>query len=181
MSVGLLMMLSCICLVCRCFIFNRRDVSWKKAFIPGYNKYKLGMLGNNKKSICVVNGIIHTILHIYFYICFCIELWIIENYSTEATMPYDAMTDSRIYVSVPKSIANVAIYSKYVLVAIAVIALIMWCIMMWKFTITNKKNPWWILLWAAIPVIPYCYFASTRDFVLDGKRYRLERVEIKDE
>ena len=181
MPIGILTILLIVCLICRCIIFSKRGIKCRNAFIPGYNKYKLGLAGGCKKWICILNGIIHPILHIFFIVCFYIEFWIIQNYSTEATISQDLSTDSRIYVSVPQNIANIAIWSKYILIAIAVIALILWCVMMWKFTMTNKKSPWWILLWAAIPAIPYCYFAATKDFTVDGKRYKMERVEIQDE
>lgn len=181
MPIGLLTIFLFICLICRIIIFNKHDISWIKAIIPGVNKYQLGKLGGCKKLICWLNAIIHPLLCIYFFICFCIELWIIQTYSTEATIPYDTNIDSKIYVAVPKNIANIAIWSKYILIAIAIIALISWCIMMWKFTITHKKNTWWILLWAIIPVIPYCYFAASKDVIINGKRYTMKRVEISDE
>ncbi len=181
MPIGILTICLIICMICRIFIFNKRDVSWKKAIIPGVNKYQIGKISGCKKWICWLNAIIHPLLHLYFIACFCIELWIIQKYSTSATIPYNTDSDSKIYVSVPKHIANIAVWSKYILIIIAVIALISWCIMMWKFTTTNNKSTWWIILWAIAPVIPYCYFATRKDFVVNGKKYVMKRVEINNE
>lgn len=179
MTFGTVLIFSFICTICRCIIFKKRDVKWYYSFIPGLNKYKLGMLVGSKK-LALFNAFMHPFLSLYFFFCFAYELWIIMNYSTNIQVPYDGITDSVIQVEVPTSVANIAIWSKYFLILFAIITMIVWCMMMWKFTIQHNRNPWWILLWAIIPVIPYIYFANISDVVsIDGKRYSIQKVEIK--
>lgn len=179
MDLGTIIMFQIICLICRCIIFKKRDVSIKKAILPGVNKYWLGRLVKNKK-LGIANCIAQVGFWIYFWFCFGLELWIIQNYTEFITVPTDNNAFSRVEVALPENIANLAIYSKYVLIAFAVITIILWCMMMWKFTILHKRSPWWICLWAVIPVIPYIYFACISDVVsIDGKRYSIKKVEIK--
>lgn len=179
MSLGTIMFFQIICLICRCIMFKKRDLTIKKALIPGVNKYWLGKLVKSKK-LGIANGIAHTVFWLYFCVCFGIELWIMQNYAAYITVPTNDSAFSQVHVSLPENIANLAIWSKYVLIAVGVVTIILWCMMMWKFTIQHKRNPWWICLWAVIPVIPYIYFASISDVVsIDGKRYSLQKVEIK--
>ena len=51
---------------------------------------------------------------------------------------------------------------------------------MWKFTIQQNRNPWWIMLWAIIPVIPYIVFANSSNVVIDGKKYVFKKVEVEE-
>ena len=181
MELGTILISTVICAICRCIMFKKRDIKWYKALIPGVNKYLIGKIAGLKK-LAVANGIATTVFWLYFYACFGYELWIIQNYAVGVQTPYDASQGSMIQVAVPKNIANIAIWSKYILIAVALITLILWCMMMWKFTLKHKRSPWWILLWASIPVIPYIYFSCISDVVsIDGKRYIIKKVEIKDE
>ena len=60
---------------------------------------------------------------------------------------------------VPENVANVAIYSKYILLAkVATLSIMLWARLLWKFIIYQKSNYWWIILWVMIPVIPLCIF-----------------------
>lgn len=181
MTLGLVLILTIICAFCRFIIFKKRDIRGVTALIPGYNKYKIGKLVGNKR-LGIANGIAHVVFQLFFIFCFTYELWIIQNYATEIKIPANGITESAIQVNVPQSVANIAIGSKYVLIGLAVITMILWCMMMWKFTMQHKRNPWWIILWACIPVIPYIYFAYINDVVsIDGKRYKLQKVEVKNE
>jgi len=160
-------------------MFKKRDLSVKKAMLPGVNKYWIGRLVGNKK-LGIANGIAQVGFWTYFWACFGYEIWLIQNYATYVTVPTDNNAFSRVEVALPENLANIAIWSKYILIAFAVVTIILWCIMMWKFTIQHKRNPWWICLWAVIPVIPYIYFAYISDVVsIDGKRYSIQKVEIK--
>ena len=180
MELGIILVFMCISAVCRYFIFKKRDIKGWYAFIPGVNKYKLGMLVKSKK-LAIANSIMHVLFWIYFCMCLSLEVWIISKYAVRVTNSFDTNKISSIQVNVPESIANIAIWSKYILIALAIITLVVWCMMMWKFTIQHKRNPWWIILWAVIPVIPYIYFASISDVVaIDGKRYSIKKVEIKE-
>lgn len=179
MELGTIMLLSFICAICRSIIFKKRDIKWWKSFVPGYNKYLLGKLVQDKK-LAIANAIAHTFFWLYFWACFGYELWIISNYAVGIQNPINGVEQSVVQVAVPENVANIAIWSKYILIAVALVTLILWCMMMWKFTIKHKRNPWWIVLWAALPVIPYIYFANISDVVsIDGKRYSIQKVEIK--
>lgn len=179
MDLGTVMLFQIICLICRCIIFKKRDISIKRALMPAVNKYWLGKLVKSKK-LGIMNAIAHTVFWLSFWFCFGLEMWIIQNYAAYIKVPTDNNAFSQIQVSLPPDIANLAVWSKYILIAIGIATIIFWCIMMWKFTIQHKRNPWWICLWTVIPIIPYIYFASISDVVsIDGKRYSLQKVEIK--
>lgn len=179
MTLGTVMLLTLVCMICRCVIFKKRDIPVIKAIIPGVNKYTLGMLVKSKK-LAIMNGIAHTVFWIYFWVCFGFEMWMLSNFAVTVQNPKDGTSQSIVQVVVPENIANIAVWSKYILIAIAVFTIVVWCMMMWKFTMQHKRNPWWILLWAAIPAIPYIYFACISDVVsIDGKRYKLQKVEIE--
>lgn len=180
MSLGTILLFMLICAICRASMFYKREIKVWHAFIPGLNKYDLGKSVGCRK-IAVANAIMHTFYWVYFTFCFGYEIWIMQNYTYEVKVPYNGSVVSTVEVRVPESVANIAVYSKYLLIVIGIATLILWCIMMWKFTMKHKKNPWWIILWAAIPVIPYIYFAIISDFVSkDGKRYKTQKVEIKE-
>lgn len=180
MTIGFIMALVCVCIACRCIIFKKHEVKWIWGLVPGANKYKLGKIVNSKKLGLAV-AITHVLLAITFTLCFGFEIWIIKTYTATIKIPVKDTTISKVEVVVPKDVANLAVWSKYVLIIIAAIALILWCILMWKFTIRHDRNPWWIMLWAIIPVIPYIAFASSQTVVIDGKKYKLQKVEITEE
>ena len=178
MTLGLLFILLIICVICRIIIFKKRDVKPWQALIPAYNKYKLGRLAKAKK-LGIINAIAHTVFDVFFIFCFTFEFWIITNYADYIQVPEDGVSDSVIRVAVPDTVANIAIYSKYILIILAIFTFVVWCMMMWKFTIAHKKSPWWILLWAVIPVIPYIYFAAISDVLsIDGKRYSIQKTRV---
>lgn len=180
MTLGTILIMQFIDMICRCIMFIRRDIKWKYAVIPGVNKYWLGKLVKSKK-LGIANAISHTLFWLYFWFCFGLEIWVLQNYSAYAYIPKDGTTQSMIQIALPDNLANILVWSKYLLIAFAVVTIILWSMMMWRFTIQHKRNPWWICLWAVIPVIPYIYFASISDVVsIDGKRYSLQKVEIKD-
>ena len=180
MAIGTMLILTFICAVCRAIMFYRRDLKVWHAFIPGLNKYELGKTVGCKK-IAIANGIAHVFVWVYFVVCLGYEVWIMQNYAYAIAVPTNESAFSQVYVDVPVSVANIATWSKYGLIAIALVTLILWCMMMWRFTMAHKKNPWWIILWACIPVIPYIYFTAISDFVSkDGKRYTVQKVEIKE-
>ena len=176
MTIGYILISALVCLICRCFIFYKRDEKWQKAFIPGYNKYIIGKISNNKK-LGIVNAIMHPVLSLSFFFCFCFELWIIGNYSTSATVPTNTNDASMFQVMIPENIANIAIYSKYFLIAMALITIVAWSMMMWKFTLLNKRSPWFIILWVFVPAIPYMIFAISNTVCIENKIYIMKRVE----
>lgn len=180
MTFGVVLLLTFICAICRAIMFYRRDIKVKYAFIPGVNKYLLGKTVGCKK-LAIANGIAHVVFWIYFAVCFGYEIWIMQIYAYAIKIPTTEGALSTVEVQVPTEVANIAIWSKYILIAVALVTLILWCMMMWQFTMKHKKNPWWIILWACAPVIPYVYFTAISDFVSkDGKRYTMQKVEIKE-
>lgn len=180
MTLEFLLISGIISAFCRYIIFKKRDVKRPiTAFIPGINKYKLGKLVGSKK-LGILNAIFFILLGITFIGCFGIELYIIQNYVYQITNPIDGVSESTIEALVPKDIANLAIGSKYALIGIAFASIVVWSIMMWKFTIQHGRNPWWIMLWTIIPVIPYVAFAASPVVVIDGKKYTTTRVEISE-
>ena len=179
MSIGIISILTFICIIDRCIIFKKCNVKWGKSLIPGYNKYILGKL-SNKKKIGIVNAILHPIYYIYFIFCFMLELYVIQTYNSQVVVPINSDLDSKVYVSIPDNISNLVLYSKYILLVVALLTMIFWCIMMWNFTKQQKRSPWWILLWFAIPVIPYTVFANSKTIIVDGKKYTMKRVEVDE-
>lgn len=179
MTFEILLILGFINMICRCIIFAKHNIRWWFAMIPGYNKYRIGKMANCKK-IGIINAILHPLLIIYFFFCFGLELWIIDNYAVEVQVPTDGVSSSVIQVAVPENIANITIWSKYILIGFIAITVIFWAIMAWKFTMSQNKNPWWIVLWATISTIPYIYFAATKDYIVDGVRYTIKRVEVNE-
>lgn len=177
MELGSVMLLTLICVVARCFIFYKREIKWWKSLIPGYNKYILGKLSDSKK-LGIINAIVQPLFTIYFFVCFCYEVWIIQTYAQLVKIPTDGVSQSKIQVAVPEDVAHFAVYSKYGLLVFGIIAFISWCIMMILFTKVNRASYWWILLWAAIPVIPYCYFAARNSVYMNGKYYKMQKIEI---
>lgn len=159
----------------RCIIFKKRDIKWWKALIPGYNKYLLGKLSDNKR-LGKINMILVPFTIIYFLACFLFETWIIKSYSYQVIIPYQASQASQISVKVPDYIANVAIYSKYALIILVVIAMVYWTKLMYNFTKLHQKSNWLVLFWALCPPISYIYFAITKDTYINGKLYTMERV-----
>ena len=180
MNIGTILLLTLICAVCRAIMFYKRDLKIWHAFIPGLNKYELGRTVGCKK-LAVANGIAHTVFWLYFTACFGYEIWIMQNFAYAIKMPTEEGAMSQVMVEVPTNVAYIASGTKYVLIAFALVTLVLWCMMMWKFTMAHKKNPWWIILWVVVPVIPYVYFSAISDFVSkDGKRYTTQKVEIKE-
>lgn len=177
MSLGYIILLTTLCMFCRCIIFKKRDINPICGLIPILNKYKLGTLVGSKR-LGLITGILISIFHIAFLFAFGLELWIIDNYAYSVKQPYNTTDNSQIEAMVPTSIANLAMFSKYLLIAIATAALIFWCMLMWRFTIQHDKSPWWILLWAAIPAIPYIYFMFSSIVIIDGKKYVIQKVEF---
>ena len=173
--------ISCIiCIICRCIIFNRRDIAWQKALIPGYNKLIIGKLaGVPRVSIIVaVSQFLSVGLYIFSVLY---DMWIINTYSSDLHIPYDENIDSYIDLTVPSKVANISNYSKYILIITLLFTMIVWCILMWNFTIKQCKSPWWVILWLIAPVIPYIYFAlSSKIISFDGKKYTLKRVELNE-
>ena len=163
----------------RAIIFKKRDTKLWQAFLPVINKYKLGIMANSKK-LGIINAVAFPIFVSYFTACIGFELWIMNKYSAYIQVPVDMDLDSKIIISAPDYINNIALYSKYLLIAIGLFTWIVWCMMMWKFTMIHKKNPWWIVLWATVPPIPYIYFAAIPDIAIDGKLYTMKRVEVEE-
>ena len=179
MTIGFILALTFVCIVCRCIIFKKRDIKIIWGILPIVNKYKFGRIVGSK-LIGILNAIFQTLVFLAFGFAFGLELWIIKNYSQEVKIPVNGTSSSTIQVYVPEDIANIAIWSKYILIGLAVIAIVMWSIMMWKFTIQQNRNPWWIMLWAIIPVIPYIVFANSSNVVIDGKKYVFKKVEVEE-
>ena len=179
MTMEFILLCMFISIIARCILINKHDIKWWKGLIPGYNKYILGKI-SNKKKLGIINAILHPILFIYFIACFIFEVWIMREYSSQVIIPTNANMDSKVYLSVPDNIANIALYSKYGLILLSIVTMIVWCMMMWEFTKIHKRSPWWILLWFSIPVIPYCAFAMSNEVVIDGKRYKYQKVEINE-
>lgn len=179
MKVGFLLAIIAVCVICRAIIFKKHEISPIWSFIPIVNKYKLGKL-TGSKLLAKLNAIVHPLFFLSFSFSLGLELWIMTEYAYSIQIPKDGTSDSIIKVSVPQEVANVDVWSKYILIAVAVIAIVVWCITMWKYTIQHEANPWWILLWAVIPVIPYIAFAASSKTVINGKLYTTKRVEIGD-
>lgn len=178
MPIGITVILTTICMVCRGIIFKKRDYKWWYTLIPGLNKYKLGKLVNSKK-LAIWNCILHTLTYLSILFYMGLEFYMVSTYAESIQIPKDGVTDSTITIQVPESLAHFAMGTRYVIIAIGFITLIVWCMMMWRFTIQHKRNPWWIILWAVVPVIPYIAFAASPEVVINGKRYKLQRVEVK--
>lgn len=164
--------------ICRCIIFKKRDTKWWLALVPIVSKYKFGELSNSKR-LGILNAVASPIFNSLFIFCFGFELWMIQNYSAYIQVPTNIELDSQIIISAPEYISNIAIYSKYVLIAAGIFNWVVWCMMTWKFTMIHKKSPWWILLWATATPIPYIYFAATPSVVINGKLYTTQRVEVE--
>lgn len=177
MTLGFILALYAVCTICRAVIFKRRDINPIFAFIPAVNKYKMGKMVGSKK-LAKFNMIMHPLLFITFMFCFGYEIWIIKEYSYAIQVPKDGFSDSRIDVLVPDDVALIAVWSKYFLIAVAAITIVVWCMMMWKFTIQHERNPWWIMVWAIIPTIAYIAFAVSSTVVINGKKYTTKRVEV---
>lgn len=164
-----------ICIIARGMFFHKSKDKWYKTFIPVYNIYTLGKL-NNQKKLGLATGIVLTFTNLFFVFCFAYELWILENYTTNIQIPQALQQQGIINVAVPENVANVAIYSKYILLAVATLSIMLWSILLWKFLIYQKSNYWWIILWVMIPVIPYVYFGVIRKkIVIDNKMYVFEK------
>lgn len=178
MTIDVLLIVLFICAICKCIMFRKRNIKGFLAFIPAVNKYYLGKLINSKK-LGLFNAISHTIFWIVFIFCFSYEFYIIENFADTATISSNYLEQSIISVSVPESVANMAVYSKYVLIVIGIITIIGWAIMMWKFTMQHEKSPWWIIAWVVCPVVAYLYFTALNTFTaIDGKKYTIKKVEV---
>lgn len=173
MQIGTLFILLFSCLICRCIIFRKQDKKWWTAMIPGYNKLILGKLSNTK-VLGILNCIFHVLLHLTFIFCLSYELWVIDKYAQEVQI---SETQSIVQVLVPVYIAKISQIAIYLLIGFMIIACIVWAMMMWKFTLTQKRSPWWILLWVIIPIIPYIYFANTSIIYCNGKKYIYKKVE----
>lgn len=180
MSMGFIAMCTFACIIARCIIFKKREINWWKALIPGYNKYIFGNTICNKPKLGLLMSLLQPMLSIIFFLTFSFELWIMKTYTTQVLVPVNANLDSKVYVSMPDNISTLAIVSKYVLIAFALATIIVWCMMMWNFIKIQKRSPWWILLWAVIPVIPYCAFAISNEVVINKKKYILKKVEVNE-
>lgn len=179
MLVGTLFLLSLISLVCRCILFKKYDLKWWKAIIPGLNKYEIGTKLAKNKKLAIINTIVQTLLYIYSVFYTAVELWVLQTYATAVYVPKDGSTsEAFIQVMVPKDIYNRVETMRVALIIFGAIALIVWCMMMWKFTMQQKRSPWWILLWAAAPIIPYIAFIISKKIIIDGKQYITKRVEV---
>lgn len=171
-----MLILVLICTICKSIIFKKQGIKVIKAFIPCINKYELGMIANTKK-LAIANAILGLVFWPYFMVCLGYEIWIMQNYTSNIRM--SETTQSLVEVIVPENIANIAVYSKYALIILAIIIMICWCMMMWKYTMYQHKNPWWIVAWAIAPAIAYIYFAFTTTFVdKNGKKYHMKKVEV---
>ena len=180
MTIGFVFICLIICTICKCLMFKRRNIRWWYAIIPGLDKYTIGKLVQNKK-LAIANCISYLVYMIVYITNFFYNIWIIANYSVDAKIPEDIQEQSVVNVALPKNIATSIYVINYAIIIIGLITLILWCMMMWKFTVMHKKNTWWILLWALMPVIPYIYFTASSDFVSkDGKLYTLKKVEITE-
>lgn len=179
MTLGFILALCVICTICRAIIFKKHDIKPLWAFIPIANKYKLGkMIGS--KRLGILNAILHPLTQLTFLFCFGYEIWIIKEYSQTIKVPVDGFSDSAIDVLVPNDVAFIAVWSKYFLIAVAAISIIVWCIMMWKLTMQQERNPWWIMIWAIIPAIAYIFFAASSTVIVNGKKYITKKIEIED-
>lgn len=179
MSMDFVILCFLISIITRCILLKKHNIKWWKGLVPGYNKYLLGKI-SNKEKLGKINAILHPFFTIYLFACFVFEMWILQEYSSQVLIPTNVEMDSKIYLSVPDTIANIAIWSKYLLIVVGLVTLVVWCMMMWEFTKIHKRSAWWILLWFSIPAIPYCAFAMSNEVVIDGKRYKYERVEINE-
>lgn len=176
MPLGISIIATFFSLICRGIIFQKRDVSWFCTLIPGFNKYKLGKLAGTKK-LGIINAIAHTITYLISVIYIGFEFYLIQTYADKAYLSKDG-TSAITTIQVPAEAAELATFLKNAFIVCGIITMILWCMMMWKFTLLHKKSPWWILLWAMCPIIPYIYFAAIPEMVIDGKHYILQRVEV---
>ena len=158
-----------------CIVFQKHKEKWWKALIPGYNKYLLGKMCDSPK-LGKINAVMIPFAKIYFFTCYCFEMWLVRNYATQVKIPYDTTQTSQIEVVVPKAIANMAIWSKYILIVVIVVTVFLWAKMMWNFTLKHEKTGWWVMLWVFSPVIPFGYFALTKSVYVDGKLYKIKKV-----
>lgn len=174
----LIILLSIICIVCRCVVFERQDIKWWKSFIPAYNKFLIGKIAGAKK-VGLVTAIMIPFAKLYLLFCYLFEYYLIQNYATEVKIPYDNTVASQIQVVIPKDkayLANIAIYSKYLLIVIYVVALIMWFILMRRYIKQQKKSTWLLVISVICPVIVFFYFAISKTFMVEDKEYTMKRV-----
>lgn len=136
--------------ILRGIMFNRLGVKWWKAIIPFYSTYKLGELGEDK-SLGLFNAILRPIYYVYFIFCVGVEAFIVKTYSTQATIN----NVKKLEVFVPKSVANLSIYSKYWLILFTIIMFLLWIGMMYKFCKKNTEK-WSTVLWV-VPPVGYLY------------------------
>ena len=179
MEIGFVILLLFICVFCRCLIFRKNNIKTIWAILPIVNKYKFGQIVKSKK-LGILNAIFSVLTASIFIFCLGYEIWIIKNYSQYAAIPTDGVSSTKIEVLVPQDVANIAIWSKYALIIIVTAYLILWAMMMWRFTIQQDRNPWWILCWTLVPVVAYIAFAISNYVVIDGKKYNLVKEEVKD-
>lgn len=167
----IILIFSFICAICRCVIFQKRDCRWWQGLIPIYSIYKFGKIHNARK-LGIANAIIQPILYAVFFLCFAYEIYLLQNFSINV-----ADGDfTQAFVIVPEQEATIAMISKYVLLAVAAVAFILWCLLAWKIIKVHERSAWWILLWGIIPVIPYIVYAVSNDVYIDGKLYTSKRV-----
>ena len=174
----LIILLSTICIVCRCVVFERQEIKWWKSFVPAYNKYLIGKIAGAKK-VGIVSAIIIPFAKIFLVLCYLFEYYIIQNFATSVKVPYDNTVASQIQVVIPKDkayLANIAIYSKYLLIVIYVVALIMWFILMRRYIKQQKKSTWLLVISVICPVIVFFYFAISKTFMVEDKEYTMKRV-----
>ena len=57
--------------------------------------------------------------------------------------------------------------------------MIIWCHLMNYFSKMHGKSKNWTILWALCPGLVYYYFAINPYIAMNGKQYKLEKVEIK--
>lgn len=152
------------CLMLRGMLFHQREEKWYKTLIPGYNKYVLGKLTENKK-LGLVAGISHAMFHILFLVYIVIVLVMME----EGTA---LIANGEFYVLTNRTLLNVI---QYVWLAFALIAWVTWTWLMRNFSMKQKSSSWWMFMWAICPTLAYIYFVCIRKTVFIPSKGLVER------
>lgn len=164
--------ISCVLgVVAKSIMFHQRDVAWWKAFIPFYNKYVLGKLCGHKVVGAVV-GIFEFVWYIAIFILTSYETWIAQNYPS-------GISNGITYSQVPAEILNNYNIVRISFIVFMLAYMIIWCYLMNYFSKMHGKSKHWIALWALCPGFVYYYFALSPYIVMNGKHYKLQKVEVK--
>ena len=164
--------ISCVLgVVAKSIMFHQRDVAWWKAFIPFYNKYVLGKLCGHKVVGAIV-GIFEFVWDAAIFVLSAYEAWIIQNYPS-------SNANGILYSQVPAELVNNYTICRIAFLVFMLAYMIIWCYLMNYFSKMHGKSKNWTILWALCPGLVYYYFAINPYIAMNGKQYKLEKVEIK--